>query len=165
MTTPSFFDRGVVDLSLNWVMSLLVLTATDVDRAASKTSPQDLLYLVAQVFIRLSSRTGFTAPPRLATRSENHVSLFMPAHIQDIGTAVKVVSVPHEQNASNGLPASTLVLDEVTGGVKAIVNARNLTALRTAAGTNVCCSYHGFDLFIQTNHEKIYCSQNKKPRC
>ncbi|KAG8695928.1 hypothetical protein FRC08_007460, partial [Ceratobasidium sp. 394] len=34
-----------------------------------------------------------------------------------------------------GLPATTLVLDEETGGVRAIVNSRALTALRNAAGS------------------------------
>jgi ornithine cyclodeaminase len=50
------------------------------------------------------------------------------------GTAVKVVCVPAESDP-RGLPGTTLVLDEVTGGVKAVVNARNLTALRNAAGS------------------------------
>ena len=52
---------------------------------------------------------------------------------------MKVVAVPvataPEDVKEQGLPASTIVLDERSGGVKAIVNARCLTALRNAAGT------------------------------
>jgi len=83
---------------------------------------------------------------------DNHTALFMPARLgpptieltsfasevatnNTLGdTAIKVVSVP-KQSGIYGLPATTLVLDEVTGGVKAVVNARKLTALRNAAGT------------------------------
>ena len=55
------------------------------------------------------------------------------------GTAMKVVSVPSasapDEIKQKGLPASTIVLDEITGEVKALVNASKLTALRNAAGT------------------------------
>ena len=51
---------------------------------------------------------------------------------------MKVVSVPSagvpEDVKARGLPASTIVMDEHGGHVKAIVNARLLTALRNAAG-------------------------------
>ena len=63
-----------------------------------------------------------------------HTALFMPSRISDLGTTIKVVSIPSFPGNRQGLPASTLVLDEVTGCVKAIVNATALTALRTAAG-------------------------------
>jgi hypothetical protein len=46
--------------------------------------------------------------------------------------------LPTSPNDADGIPATTIVLDEDTGGVKAIVNARSLTALRTAAG---CVSF------------------------
>jgi len=64
-----------------------------------------------------------------------HTAVFMPSRIPDIGTTIKVVSVPFSPDAPQGLPASTLVLDEATGRIKAIVNATALTALRTAAGS------------------------------
>jgi len=86
-------------------------------------------------------------PPRIVIPTLHHTALFMPAHIGNKtsteasdrvftlgGTAVKVVCVPAESDP-RGLPGTTLVLDEVTGVVKAIVNARNLTALRNAAGS------------------------------
>ena len=63
-----------------------------------------------------------------------HTALFMPSRVPDLGTAIKVVSVPSLPETRQGLPSSTLVLDEVTGCVKALVNATALTALRTAAG-------------------------------
>ena len=58
----------------------------------------------------------------------------MPARIPDIGTTIKVVSVPLLPGDTRGIPASTLVIDEKTGATKALVNARSLTAIRTAAG-------------------------------
>ena len=64
-----------------------------------------------------------------------HTALFMPSRVPYLGTAIKVVSIPSLPGTGQGLPASTLVLDEGTGCVKAIVNATALTALRTAAGT------------------------------
>ncbi|KAH9165874.1 hypothetical protein EDB89DRAFT_2007259 [Lactarius sanguifluus] len=64
-----------------------------------------------------------------------HRVLFMPARIADIGTTIKVVSVPLLSGDTRGIPASTLVLDEKSGATKALVNARALTALRTAAGS------------------------------
>jgi ornithine cyclodeaminase len=102
---------------------------------------------------------GVFIPPRINIPMTNHTALFMPARLGPPGapavestssasevvtnsanlnstpgdTAIKVVSVP-KQSGIHGLPATTLVLDEVTGRVKAIVNARKLTALRNAAG-------------------------------
>jgi ornithine cyclodeaminase/alanine dehydrogenase-like protein (mu-crystallin family) len=127
-------------------MSLLVLSLSDVDAITSTFSPQDLQLLMADVFALISSKGQHVSmPPRIVIPTIHHTALFMPAHIGstdlDIsnpvfalgGTAVKVVCVPAESDP-RGLPGTTLVLDEVTGGVKAVVNARNLTALRNAAG-------------------------------
>lgn len=54
---------------------------------------------------------------------------------------MKVASVPTDAAPADvkarGLPASTLVLDERSGSIRAIVNARLLTALRNAAGTQL----------------------------
>ena len=66
-----------------------------------------------------------------------HRALFMPARISDLGTTIKVVSVPLLSGDTRGIPGSTLVLDEKTGATKALLSARSLTALRTAAGTYV----------------------------
>ncbi|KAH7886693.1 hypothetical protein F5I97DRAFT_1936339 [Phlebopus sp. FC_14] len=90
---------------------------------------------MASVFHRLSSGAGFTSPHRTSISMSRHTTLFMPARVADIGTTMKVVSVPTSREDKQGLPASTIVLDETTGCVKAIVNASTLTALRTAAGS------------------------------
>lgn len=47
-------------------------------------------------------------------------------------TSIKVVSVPRQANDTAGLPAATLIIDEDTGITRAIINARSLTAVRTA---------------------------------
>ena len=140
-------------------MSLLVLSSNDVDAITSTFSPQDLQLLMAEVFALVSSDDAdkrVSMPPRIVIPTLNHTALFMPARIGPQhrrvsteassdsnqranptfaleGTAVKVVCVPAKSDP-RGLPGTTLVLDEVTGGVKAVVNARNLTALRNAAG-------------------------------
>lgn len=75
-----------------------------------------------------------TTPHRTAIDMVSHRALFMPARIANMGTAIKVVSVPSVSGDNRGLPATTLVLDENTGATKAVVNARTLTSLRTAAG-------------------------------
>ncbi|KAJ6516779.1 hypothetical protein C8R47DRAFT_960882 [Mycena vitilis] len=134
-------------------MSLLCLSATDVARATSRFSPLALQTLMAQVFSVLShdnpeSPESYT-PPRITIPTQNHTALFMPARIAPArpgtlrGTSIKVVCVPTSSTDLRGLPASTLVLDEDTGAVKAmqsslpdaILNASTLTALRNAAGS------------------------------
>ena len=121
-------------------MSLLVLSLSDVDAITSTFSPHDLQLLMADVFALISSKGPVSIPPRIVIPTLHHTALFMPAHIGSnsmfaLGgiTAVKVVCVPAESDP-RGLPGTTLVLDEVTGAVKAVVNSRNLTALRNAAG-------------------------------
>jgi ornithine cyclodeaminase/alanine dehydrogenase-like protein (mu-crystallin family) len=60
--------------------------------------------------------------------------LFMPARNADAGgTACKIVSVP-TAGGEDGLPGSTIIMDEESGKVRAVVNARKLTALRNACG-------------------------------
>lgn len=143
-------------------MSLLVLSSSEVDAITATFSPQDLQLLMAEVFVLISSedaRDRMSMPPRIVIPTLHHTALFMPAYIgnkistqvsSDLGisnqnsdrpgsgfalggTAIKVVCVPAKSDP-RGLPGTTLVLDEVTGAVKAVVNARNLTALRNAAG-------------------------------
>lgn len=119
-------------------MSLRVLTSADVRNITSKLSPELLQSLMEDVFALISSsdtgnESSYT-PHRTSIPTENHTTLFMPGRISNIGTTMKVVSVPSNPDDTRGLPASTLVLDKDTGAVKAIVNARSLTALRNAAG-------------------------------
>jgi ornithine cyclodeaminase/alanine dehydrogenase-like protein (mu-crystallin family) len=118
--------------------TILVLSARDVEVVSASFSPQDVQSIMAHVFYTLSHvtdpLTGVAAPHRTAVDMLSHRALFMPARIADIGTAIKVVSVPSVPGDTRGLPATTLVLDEKTGAAKALINARSLTALRTAAG-------------------------------
>ncbi|KAH9944622.1 NAD(P)-binding protein [Amylocystis lapponica] len=126
-------------------MSLRVLSASHVAEVTSKFEPDELVNLMAEVFCRFSSGTddpassGIYQPHRITLPMQNHAALFMPSRISSVGTAMKVVSVPSAfaplQVKARGLPASTLVLDAESAGVKAIVNARHLTALRNAAGS------------------------------
>ncbi|PBK74537.1 NAD(P)-binding protein [Armillaria solidipes] len=115
-------------------MSLLILSASEVSQVTSTFSADDLRSLMADVFAIVSSSSdpAYT-PPRIGIPTERHQALFMPARLSDIGTAIKIVSVPRE--GGGGLPASTLVLDKESGAVKAVINARELTALRNAAGS------------------------------
>jgi ornithine cyclodeaminase/alanine dehydrogenase-like protein (mu-crystallin family) len=126
-------------------MSLRILTASDVARITSSTNVQDALNLMALVFHRLSSGMNerhdsrddvpdIAMPHRISVPTAKHSVLCMPARISPFGTALKVVSVPRSSEDVRGLPASTLVLDEDTGAVRAMINARALTAFRTAAG-------------------------------
>ncbi|KAF8631658.1 hypothetical protein AX17_005060 [Amanita inopinata Kibby_2008] len=126
-------------------MSLLVLSAVDVERIVSTFSPSDLQNLMARVFSLVSKSGPSEASPaahtphRTSIPTKNHSVLFMPARIAQQGglqgTTIKVVSVPRSPGDTRGLAASTLVLDEDTGAVRAIVNSRSLTALRNAAGS------------------------------
>ncbi|KAK0212832.1 hypothetical protein DFS33DRAFT_71693 [Desarmillaria ectypa] len=114
-------------------MSLLILSAFAVSQVTSTFSADDLRSLMADVFAVVSSSSDPAYTPRIGILTERHQALFMPARLSDIGTAMKIVSVPRE--GGGGLPASTLVLDKESGAVKAVINARELTALRNAAGT------------------------------
>jgi len=122
----------------------------------------EVFALISSEGATIDGHKRVSMPPRIVIPTLNHTALFMPAHIgiqpnkisteasSDLGisnqspdrqlptfslggTAVKVVCVPVKSDP-RGLPGTTLVLDEVTGGVKAVVNARSLTALRNAAG-------------------------------
>lgn len=127
-------------------MSLRVISAKDVAQITATFSPQELADLMAQVFHSLStsekasngSVVGIHQPHRISVPVTNHTALFMPSRIEPFGTAIKVVSVPTaaapQHIKAAGLPGTTLVLDESSGAARAVVNARQLTALRNAAG-------------------------------
>ncbi|RPD53088.1 NAD(P)-binding protein [Lentinus tigrinus ALCF2SS1-7] len=121
-------------------MSLLVLSARDTFEVTTRFGPDELVDLMAGVFSQLSSSDpGIVQPHRTTISTQNHTALFMPSRIASSGTTMKVVSVPTagapEDVKARGLPASTIVMDEHSGHVRAIVNARLLTALRNAAGS------------------------------
>ncbi|KAI0248542.1 NAD-binding protein [Lactifluus subvellereus] len=117
--------------------TILVLSASDVARVEASFSAHEIQSIIAHVFFAVSAPAPVrvVAPQRTAVDTPSHRVLFMPARVADIGTTIKVVSVPLIPGDARGLPASTLVLDETTGATRALVNARSLTALRTAAGS------------------------------
>ncbi|KAG8901944.1 hypothetical protein FRB99_004999 [Tulasnella sp. 403] len=125
-------------------MSILVLSASDVALLLDKVSPTDVMKLMGTVFTALSAQPGsddtrrIQAPHRTSIEMSAHTTLFMPARIASVGTAIKIISIPNA--GDRGLPASTVIMDEDSGSVKAIVNAKTLTAARTAAGSALATS-------------------------
>ncbi|KAJ1303543.1 hypothetical protein OPQ81_011727 [Rhizoctonia solani] len=131
---------------------LLILSSDDIQylmRTALK--PEEVVQCMARVFEMVSgSEIGEGAtpehdrvqqPPRLTTLSPEHTTLYMPCRLPEpaiesssVHSAIKVVSVPRT-GGEGGLPGTTLVLDEHSGAVRAVVNSRALTALRNAAGS------------------------------
>ncbi|KAG8785418.1 hypothetical protein FRC12_017604 [Ceratobasidium sp. 428] len=138
--------------------SLLILSGDDVEHLVQTAlDPREVVQCIARTFELVSgSEIGEGAssehdrvqqPPRLTTLSPSHATLYMPCRVpasvtasssdtetRPVLTAVKVVSVPRT-GGQGGIPGTTLVLDEETGGARAVVNSRALTALRNAAGS------------------------------
>ena len=112
---------------------MLVLSSADVDALVADIPLNELTQLMGVVFRRVSEKSGVDMPHRLSIQTKSYNTLFMPSRVDTYGTAIKIVSVP-TSGGSSGLPGTTLVMDEASGGVNAVVNARNLTAIRTAAG-------------------------------
>ena len=127
---------GPIHISDNAVRYLLTTSeARAVQRAAFAASAQ---------------RGRVDAPARTIIDAPQHdgCTLFKPAYIaRDDGggeLGIKVVAV-RPRNAARSpalatIPATVLVLDDVTGAVAAIVDATFLTAQRTAAGSAVATS-------------------------
>ncbi|KAI5986431.1 NAD-binding protein [Pisolithus orientalis] len=116
-------------------MSLLILSAQDVDTITVALPSAELEALMASVFHCLSLGSHYASPQRTSITMSHHTALFMPSWVEDIRTAIKVVSVPTSANNKHGLPASTILLDKESRHVEVIVNVSALTALRTAAAT------------------------------
>lgn len=113
---------------------LRILSQTDVLSLLSNTPPSSLLTLMSRTFRTFSTVPGAAqVPHRTTVQTGAHSVLFMPARLEGLATAIKIVSVP-SRGQRDGLPATTILLDEETGEAKAVVNARALTAVRTAAG-------------------------------
>ncbi|KAK1228145.1 hypothetical protein PQX77_008828 [Marasmius sp. AFHP31] len=101
-------------------MSLLVLSARDVERVTSDFSPGHLQLLMADVFAMASTPSKESSslsfqPHRITIPTAYHKALFMPARINTIGSTMKVVSVSTRSDDVGGLPASTIVLDNASG--------------------------------------------------
>ncbi|KAK3829448.1 MAG: NAD(P)-binding protein [Linnemannia elongata] len=94
---------------------------------------EDILTSQAQAFHAYSANVTQT-PERVLLESPYHKTLIMPSRIDTLTSAVKIVSVP-KTDSKDGLPGVTIVLDNKTGEPRGLVNARLLTAVRTAAGS------------------------------
>lgn len=117
-------------------MSTLVLTGNDVQKVLNGFRAKDLVEMSRDLFQLVSRKEGIETPQRNVIDTGSQVSLFMPSLIStgsNEGMAIKIVSVPKAGSA--GIGATTLVIDPESGLVKGVVNARKLTAIRTAAGT------------------------------
>jgi ornithine cyclodeaminase/alanine dehydrogenase-like protein (mu-crystallin family) len=119
---------------------ILILSATDVDKTLESIDLQVLIRSQETAFRTFSSQTPDTAngtaavqiPLRSTIQSDEATTLFMPSRSRDVGTAIKIVSVPKVPTLS-GLPASTVVLDD-SGRVTGLLNAARLTSMRNACG-------------------------------
>lgn len=117
-------------------MSLRILSAANVEHLINKLSLNELISETGKVFHLLShealsisnplrSTVGLDAGGRLLT---------MAASVKQLGTSVKLVGIVPESRQP-GLAATTVFLDGSSGVPRCILNARHLTALRTAAGS------------------------------
>ena len=122
---------------------VVILTTSDVSSVLSSLDPELALESQRNAFAALSTQFATSShdiptvqcPQRTTLKSETMTSLFMPSRVADAGgMACKIVSIP-TNGGEGGLPATTVIMDEKTGRIKAIVNARRLTALRNACGT------------------------------
>ncbi|KLT44462.1 NAD(P)-binding protein [Cutaneotrichosporon oleaginosum] len=121
--------------------SLRILTSADVDKVLDSLDQKLAVDSQRAVFAAYSTAGDaedapgvrkLQLPLRHQLSSPDQTMLFMPARVTG-STSCKIVSVPRA--GSDGLPGSTIMMDEKTGKVKAIMNARRLTALRNAAGS------------------------------
>jgi ornithine cyclodeaminase/alanine dehydrogenase-like protein (mu-crystallin family) len=126
--------------------NVTILTASDVFSVISTINPELAIVSQQNAFLALASQfakpsdtiRSIQGPPRITLKSEHMTSLFMPSRVADAGgMACKIVSVP-TNGGEGGLPATTVLINEETGKVKAVINARRLTALRNACGRSSC---------------------------
>lgn len=124
--------------------AITIITSIDVESILSTLDPELAVQSQRNAFLALHATSARSSngipsvqgPARIALRSEQMTSLFMPARVAEAGgMTCKIVSVP-TNGGGGGLPSTTVVLDETTGKVKALVNARKLTGLRNACGTS-----------------------------
>jgi alanine dehydrogenase len=121
----------------------LLLTQADVMNVLTM---RDTMDVVERAFAELHRRT-VAMPPRTPIRVEEPggVSLFMPAHIREMGAfGAKIVSVFGRNPKDFDLPAVLgviVLLDERTGAPIAIMDGGHLTAMRTGAVAGVATKH------------------------
>ncbi|KAI1321737.1 hypothetical protein EDD11_000013 [Mortierella claussenii] len=94
---------------------------------------EDILTSQAKAFHAYTANETQT-PQRSTLNTHAHTTLIMPSRIDTLASAIKIVSVP-KADSKKGLPGVALVMDNDTAEPRGLVNARLLTAVRTAAGS------------------------------
>ncbi|GAA5856819.1 hypothetical protein JCM5353_002845 [Sporobolomyces roseus] len=122
---------------------MLVLSKSDVAQITHSLSAQSLCDMIGTTMNSISNPPNSQSsvapiqnPQRISTESDSHKTLYMPSRLttaRGTNTAIKVVAVPKPGCQISGLPATTLLFDETTGGVKAVLDSSELTGIRTAA--------------------------------
>ncbi|KAK3845857.1 MAG: hypothetical protein J3R72DRAFT_487098 [Linnemannia gamsii] len=110
-----------------------VLSLEHVAAVLKDIDVEDILNSQAKAFHAYSANETQT-PQRSTLETPFHKTLIMPSRIDTLTSTVKIVSVP-KTDSKDGLPGVSLVLDNKTGEPRGLVNARLLTAIRTAAGS------------------------------
>jgi ornithine cyclodeaminase/alanine dehydrogenase-like protein (mu-crystallin family) len=131
--------------------SIRILGSSDIDKllelASTTRAVLDSQSLIFQAYsqsnsdINSDSNTDthpspIQAPLRNTLTTRDVTTLIMPALASGLGgIGIKVVSVPNV--GDGGLPATTTIFDSTTGKLRAVINARALTALRNACGESL----------------------------
>lgn len=106
------------------------------DTVRQHLSFDELLDELSVGFVELSSGVADAPPPAIATSEAGEFLMALPA-ITTGTVAAKLISVFHE-NAARGVPSHqgvVVLFDSVTGSPLALMDARHITAIRTAATT------------------------------
>ncbi|GAA5948125.1 hypothetical protein JCM3765_007120 [Sporobolomyces pararoseus] len=133
-------------------MSLLVLSAEHVSRVTRELPASAFLEMLGSTMNAVSNQRDEpgTVPPiqnpqRIGTESKSHKTLYMPSRLttpdQGSATSIKIVAAPRPDCTVPGLPATTLLMNEETGRTEAIVNASELTGIRTAAASALATTF------------------------
>ncbi|EPQ29549.1 uncharacterized protein PFL1_02768 [Pseudozyma flocculosa PF-1] len=127
---------------------VLIVSGKDISTLSLEIPLSSILSNQADVFRMLSLPSAAIAPqdaaqcpPRIGINAPHHTVLFMPASSEGT-TSVKCVSVPKPSEplpagVPGGIPGTTLLFHTKSSRVRAVVNAAELTAIRTAAGSVV----------------------------
>eukprot|EP01080_Neovahlkampfia_damariscottae_P001520 gene1520-12646_t len=94
-------------------------------------------------------------PLRTILNTSNGPTLFMPSSVEKTSSlGLKVVSVRGENPKKNlpSVPGAIIIVNEETGVIDGVVDASELTAIRTAAGSSVATKY-----LAKENTNKIVC--------
>ena len=130
-------------------MKIRIISAEDVQQLLPMG---EAIHVMRAAFAQLSAGRA-VLPQRLCMDTKRGTSLMMPAYLEHTGDCcIKVVSV-YDDNPSLGLPAVTgvvAVLDAETGLPRALLDAHQLTLIRTGATGGLAA-----DLLARTDAETV----------